>query len=231
MSLQHRYGLRIGLKVVVRGPCPTHVDPLKVREGSYWKKRFVTTKRWPFFGFKWFYELPQCDCEKPLVGIYENPDDLGTTNFTNLTIMNIFDSASDTNALTDITNTTHTGTANSATSNINLHMGAGTTAVAPADYQIEVGAYDWSTIAATVHNTVAIAGATSFYTITGTFTNSTLVNKTAGNVGLELDSNVDGGGAATFLASHDNINGSGGGGGYVISPAGTAAVTYTITVT
>jgi hypothetical protein len=210
-------GLIIGIRVEVRDPCPIHGH-------GVWKTRVIRIARWPFFVIKRQFEVPKCACEKPLVGVYDNPNDLGTTNFTGLTICNIFDTATASSGveMKDTSGSTHTAVGpNAATSAINLALGDGVSAVAPADYAIQTS-YAWGTVAASVGTAITVAGSTSYYTITGTFTNSSGSNQTAGNVGLEVTC-----GGNVYLVSHDNINSLT---GYVVSPSGTVAVIYTVTV-
>lgn len=214
------HGLHVTLKVEVRDPCPIHVDSNE----NYWKTRVVKIAKFPFFAFRKVYQLPKCDCLKPVKYSFIDEFDLGTENFLNFVIMNIFGTNSATDALTDITGATYTGSANDALGTINLHMGAGTTTVTVGDYQIQAGSYDWSTVSATVGNTITNNTSNCTSQITGTFTNSSGSNQTAGNIGIEA---TDANNTAVFLLAHDNINSNT---GYIVSPSGTVAATYTITV-
>jgi len=211
--------MHVALKVEVRDPCPIHSI------GAGWKNVWKVSKSYPFVSKERKFLIPPCptNCtERPAPQVWSDEYDLGTINFLNFVICNIFDTATATNATKDTAAGLHTQSANTAMSSTNLHLGAGVTTVNVGDYAIEAGTNDWGTIAATVNTTVTNNGTNCTSTITGTFSNGAVVNETAGNVGIEVTA-----GGVKFLMAHDNING---GTGYVVSPSGTVAVTYTITV-
>ena len=188
-------GLRFGLKVVARNPCPTH--------GVVHTDTDV--------------------CQEGYVGQSYNEHDMGINQFAVLLITNIFATASATNAAIDVTGTTHTISANTATSAIVLAAGSGLTAPVFGDNAIQSQLASTSgSISATVNNTITNLTSSGTFTITGTFTNSIGTPQTYGNIGIEVTA-----GGNTYLVSHDQTNG---GTGYLVSPSGTVAVTYTVTV-
>jgi hypothetical protein len=159
-----------------------------------------------------------------LVGKTYDEHDIGLHNFAVYLITNIFDAASAANSGKDTSAGLHTVSANTATTSVHLGGGAGLTAVTFIDFNIETentGGSD-SPIVATVNNTITDGGVSGTFTITGTFTNNSGGNETWGNIGITITNAV-----GTFLVAHDRTNGAV---GYLVSPLGTVAVTYTITV-
>lgn len=193
-------GLHIAVKIVARNPCPEHGYTHTESEA----------------------------CQGGLVGSTYNEHDMGTRGFSAFLIASVFATAT-TADIKDTSNTSRTVTANAVTSAIKLMAGDGTTAPVFSNYQIQDSGAAGSPvlagdapIAATVNNTITDNSSNGTFTITGTFTNTSGANETYGNIGISLVALT-----WTFMVAHDRTNGAS---GYVVSAAGTVAVTYTITV-
>jgi hypothetical protein len=164
-------------------------------------------------------------CQKGFVADNYKEYDMGLANFSGFIIANIFDTATAGSGvqMTDTSNATHVVSANTATGTIDLGAGSGTTAPTFIDYNIQTQLASTSgLIAATVSNVITNNTTNGTFTITGTFTNSTGSNATYGNIGILVTA-----GGNVYLVAHDQTNGAT---GYVVSPLGTVAVTYTVTV-
>jgi len=188
-------GLRIGLKVVARNPCPDH--------------GFVHTET--------------DSCQKGYLGTTIKEHDMGLYAFAATLIANAFATNNTATSVPDITNTNRSFNANSAVSAILIVAGSGVTTPTFGDYQIQTQiASSSGSISATVNPTITNNTTNGTFTITGTFTNSTGSNATYGNIGIYATANT-----FSFMFAHDLTNGAT---GYVVSPAGTVAVTYTVTI-
>lgn len=208
-------GIHVGLKIVARNPCPDHGY-------THWEGANVTGGVDPSEG-----------CKGGFVGESYKEYDMGLRGFSAMVIANIFNHVT-TADIKDTSNTSQTIAANTATTSVNLVAGDGVTAVQYTDYQIQGtgGATDPtfngdSPIVASVNNTITpLPGGgpytSGIFTITGTFTNSSLGNETYGNIGITITNAT-----STFIMAHDRTNGAT---GYPVSPSGTVAVTYTVTV-
>lgn len=148
---------------------------------------------------------------------------MGLNQFSGLLIANIFATSTATNAMKDTSAALHTVSANTSTSLVTLVAGSGVTAPTFGDFVIDTAISGSSgSISATVNNTITNNVTNGTFTITGTFTNILGVNTTYGNIGIYVTA-----GGNIYMLAHDQTNG---GTGYVVSPAGTVAVTYTVTV-
>jgi hypothetical protein len=208
-------GIHIGLKIVARNPCSEHGYP-------HWEGANVVGNLDPSQG-----------CKGGFVGENYREYDMGLRGFSAMLLANVFNKVT-TADIKDTSNTSQTINPNTATTSVHLVAGDGLTAVQYTNYQIEGtgGAADPtfnsdSPINATVNNTITpLPGGGPYtsgtFTITGTFTNSSLGNETYGNIGITITNAT-----STFMMAHDRTNG---GTGYPVSPSGTVAVTYTVTV-
>jgi hypothetical protein len=150
-----------------------------------------------------------CTCEKPLVGVYDNPADLFTQQYAQLTQLNIFDTAE---TIRDTSNATHAETANTACTAVTIYAGTGSTTVTVTDFALQTPTEN---VAGTV-NAYSGSGASGSFTITGTITAGAA--RTYAEVGLQVTCNTH-----LYLVCHDNI------GPFTVSSGGTLAVTYTMT--
>jgi hypothetical protein len=213
-------GLRIGLKIVARNPCPEH-------SYAHWD------------GLKGGQPDSNAGCQGGLIGITNKEYDMGTGNFTSMIITQIFNTPTTGTPMTDSTGTAWDGTALMTPGTFEIGAGTGTTAPSADDYIIESEIVTGipnpdSPTAALITGTVTrlpVIGppyTSSITTITGTFNNTSLANETYGNIGIYVILASLVAGPTYFLLAHDQTNGAA---GYVVSPAGTVGVTYTITVT
>jgi hypothetical protein len=205
-------GMKIHLRVEARNPCPIHQTKDKIQI----KRSLQKQNSWPFFRLSTQRILPTCACEKPLIGISDNENDIAVEAFANWVQVNILNSTVS-NPFKDTGGTNRSPSANTAVTAVNIRAGSGVSAPLFADFAIEsplAGGSGFNTA------TINAIGAGNF-TVTSTITNSSGGNLTYGNVGIEITAN-----AFVYLLTHDQTNA---GVGYLVSNLGTVAVTYTIT--
>lgn len=221
-------GLHVGLDIKVYDPCPIHQTPDKFRT-----KILVTRRKsWPFFSIRSQRIVPQCACPKKLVAHSYNEHDMSLKQFCAILMPNIFNTALVINQAYDTSGSSHTISANSATSALQIVAGSGTTAPnASTDVAIQTqlagadGAVTPTHVGtASADGTLNSTGASSTtFLVVGTMTNSTLGNETWGNIGLYITI-----GGNVYMLAHDQTNGAT---GYPVSAGGSVAVTYTVTST
>jgi hypothetical protein len=158
-----------------------------------------------------------------LIGVYDNPFDLGTKALAQLIQTNILNTAA---TITDTTDTGRSVSVNSASTVQMIVAGTSNTAATFTDYALNSiasgGTYGGSNSSGNQAATVnAIASNT--FTVTATITNISGSTISYAEVGMAVTV-----GGHTFLIAHDApITG----GPYTVSNAGTLAVTYTATFT
>lgn len=164
-------------------------------------------------------------CQKGYIGTTIKERDMGLYAFAAALIANAFGTSNTASSVPDITDTSRSFAANDAITAVKIVAGSGTTTPAFGDYAVESQLATTSgSITATVNVTITNNTTNGTFTITGTFTNSTGSNATYGNIGIYA---VETNGPHTFMYAHDLTNGSS---GYVVSPSGTVAVSYVITI-
>ncbi len=150
-----------------------------------------------------------CECEKPLVGVYDGPD-LATKQFSQLIQLNIL---ATNETIKDTSAVNNAETANAAASAPTILAGTGSTAATVGDNAMQT---QTETVAGTVTAYVGGAGTSGTFTVTGTITAG--ADRAYAEVGLRCTVN-----AHLYLICHDVFS------VLNVSSSGTLAVTYTIT--
>jgi hypothetical protein len=165
-------------------------------------------------------------CQKGFIGETFKDPDMGLYAFAAALIANVFDTNNTATSVPDTGGTSRSWAANSATSSINIRAGSGTTTPTFGDHVIQTPLTNspagTGLISATTGTAITNNTTNGTFVITGTFTNGTVGNLTYAEIGIEATANT-----FIFLLSHDLTNGAT---GYIVSPSGTVAVTYTVTI-
>ena len=156
-------GLKIGMEVVARNPCPIH--------------KLTHTQ--------------DDECQMGFVGKTYDEHDMGLYAFAASLIANVFNQSNTATSVPDTGNTSRSWAANSAVSALSLVAGSGVTGPTFPDYVIDTAIAGGSgTATPTVGTTITSLGSSGTFLITGTFTNSSGSNKTYGNVGIYVTANT-----------------------------------------
>lgn len=179
--------ITIAVKVEARNPCPVHCHD-GVYEGG----------------------VP-CNCEKPLVGVFEDEYDLGTKQLGQLIMGNILNSGQ---TITDTGGSARAVAANSACTVPTISAGTSGTAATVADTALGT---ETETVAAGAPSAGTWSGTSGTFTVAGTVTAT--ANRSYQECGFKVT-------AATFvfLICHDTFS------TLSVSSGGTLAVTYTWTI-